>query len=351
MAKKLMIFGSYVTDLCSRSDRFPEAGETIKGISFRTGPGGKGSNQAIAAHRAGADLTFVTRLGDDPLGQEAMRFYRAEGLDTDKIIVEAGGDTGAAMIMVDEGTAQNRIIVIGGACGRFTADEIEALKPAAAQSEIFLTQLETNLEPVYALLKAAHDGGAHTVLDPAPACRVDPSLWQYVDTVKPNETEAEFFTGIKVESFDDAARAADVFRGFGVKNVIITLGERGAYVRCGDEARCIPAAKCGKTVDTTGAGDAFSGGFAAALAEGMDFFEAAGFASAVAGLCVTKPGTAPAMPYRDEIEAFLNNGKRTACPESALDAVSGGRIGFEKTVGLTGTAVYGKDAQPSGKAD
>lgn len=305
MNKKVMIFGSYVTDLCCRSKRFPTLGETVKGESFHTGPGGKGSNQAVAAHRAGTDVIFVTKLGDDALGREAMKFYQDENMNTDTILVEKNGDTGAAMIMVDAVTAQNQIIVYGGACGRITPEETKRLLPLLDQCDLFLTQLETNLEPVYELLKYAHDHGIQTVVDPAPASQVDPSLWQYIDTVKPNETEAAFFTGIKVETPEDASKAADQFQKWGVKNVIITLGEKGAYVRYQGNETVVAPICCGETVDTTGAGDAFSGGFVAALSKGLSFVDAVRYASVTAGLSITKSGTAPAMPYEEDIDRIL----------------------------------------------
>ena len=306
MNKKVLVFGSYVTDLCFRCDRFPVAGETVKGNSFRLGPGGKGSNQAVAAHRAGADVVFVTKLGDDDLGKTALSFYHDEGINTDRILIESNGETGAAMICVDEKTAQNQIVVYNGACGRISESDTSLIYPLVDQAAYLLTQLETNLEPVYALLKYAHDRGVITIVDPAPASKVDLNMWQYVDIVKPNETEAEFFTGVKIRSMEDAARAAKVFRELGVKCVIITMGERGCYVCNENDETYIEPANCGTVVDTTGAGDAFSGGFVAALAKGFEIISAVRYASVTAGLSITKVGTAPSMPYARQIDEFFS---------------------------------------------
>lgn len=304
--KKIIDFGSYVTDLTSRCGRFPEAGETVKGNSFKMGPGGKGSNQAVAAHRAGADVTFVTKLGTDALGEAAMHFYRSEKMDTDMILTDPSEQTGAALIMVNEESGQNEIVVISGACGTFTGEETEKVRQMLTADCIFMSQLETNLEPVYTLMKAAKEKGALTLLNPAPACDADRSLFGNIDVLTPNETEAQYFTGIRVTGEESAKRAADVLQEMGVGNVIITLGEMGCFVQTKEKSEMIPAARAGEVIDTTGAGDCFSGCLAAALAEGKDLFEAARFAAAASAIAVTRLGTAPAMPAREEIDRVVS---------------------------------------------
>lgn len=302
MDKRVMVFGSFVTDLCGRTVRFPEAGETVKGHYFKMGPGGKGSNQAVAAHRAGADVTFITKLGDDALGRQVLEFYRAENMPTDGVIIDQEAQTGAALIIVNEDTAQNQIVVVGGACENFSEQDMPGILRQLERSDILLLQLETNLEPVRALLAHAQKHGIQTVLNPAPAQLLEAEYLRYVDVITPNETEAQYFTGIRVTDEASARTAAKKLLEMGVSSVVITLGGKGAYACDGRRERLFDIVDCGEPVDTTGAGDAFTGGLVAALARGFDFFDAIVYGSTVAGLAVTRQGTAPAMPRREEIE-------------------------------------------------
>ena len=302
MNKNVFVLGSYVTDLCSRSTGFPEVGETIKGLAFSYGPGGKGSNQAVAAFKAGANVRFSTKVGKDIFGDKALSFYQEIGMSTDWVQIDPNAQTGAALIMVDERTSQNQIIVIGGACENISETDTKNLYQVLEESAIFLTQLETNLKPVYEMLSRAHEKGITTILNPAPAQEVELELFKNIDVITPNETEAEFFTGIKVVNQDSASLAAKKFHEWGVKNVVITMGEHGAFLSDDNIQELIPAANCGKVVDTTGAGDAFSGGLAAGLAEGKTLYDAVRYATVVAGLSVTKKGTAPAMPNKHDIQ-------------------------------------------------
>lgn len=305
MKKRVLIFGSFVTDLCGRTMRFPETGETIKGHYFKMGPGGKGSNQAVAAHRAGADVVFITKLGNDPLGKEALDFYKAEEMSTGGVIIDKYKQTGVALIIVNETTAQNQIVVVGGACESFTEDDMPDILSQLNQSDILLLQLETNLEPVRTLLKHAKKQGVLTVLNPAPAQKLEAEYFRLVDIITPNETEAQFYTGVRVVDEDSARKAAKKFMDMGVAGVVITLGSKGSYACDASGERMFDIVDCGTPVDSTGAGDAFSGGLVAALAQGRRFFDAVLYGNAVAGLAVTKPGTAPAMPFRKEIEQAL----------------------------------------------
>ena len=301
---KIIVFGSYVTDLTGRTAKFPAEGETVIGSSFRSGPGGKGSNQAVAAKRAGGNVTLITRLGSDAFGKLALDFYWEEGIDTSEIIVSEETATGAALIIVNEETGQNEIVVILGACGDFKEEEVQALRSAIEGAKIVLCQLETNPEATFEVLRLAHSFGVPTVLNPAPARKLPDEVFGWIDYITPNETEAETLTGIKVEDPESASRAADSLLEKGVRNVVITLGEKGYFAKNADaryEGKPLPV----KAVDTTGAGDAFNGGFTAALAQGRSFPEALRFGNVAGGLSVTKIGTAPAMPYREEIEAYI----------------------------------------------
>jgi len=302
MKKRVFIFGSFVTDLTARIEIFPEVGETVKGQNFCMGPGGKGSNQAVAANRAGADVSFVTRLGKDALGRAALDFYKAEGFNTKDVIIDEEYPTGAALIVVNDTTAQNQIVVIGGACDHFNDSEMPDILNKLKQFDILLLQLETNLEPVKVLLKEAKKRGILTILNPAPAQSLEEEYLRCIDIITPNETEAQTLTGVEMGDKDGIRKAAAELLVSGVGKVIITLGDDGAYANDGKDERFFDIVKYDTPVDTTGAGDAFNGGLAAALARGLDFFDAVLYGSTVAGIAVTRHGTAPAMPYEAEIE-------------------------------------------------
>ena len=305
MAKrKIVVFGSFVTDLTSRQEGLPVPGQTLLGTSFKTGPGGKGSNQAIAAHRCGADVTMVTKVGKDVFADMVRDFYKKEGMDTSWFFVDEVNSTGSALIMVDDKTGQNMIVVVGGACQNFTKEEVEKARPLIESASILLLQHEINFDAQFEAIRAAKKAGVTVVLNPAPANKIPSDIIRLIDIVTPNETEAEAITGIKVTDKESAKKAADVFFKQGVKKVVITMGKLGAYAN--DDQRdellpCLPV----KTVDTTGAGDAFNGGFVTALAEGKDLFEALRFGNAAGSLSTTKFGTAPSMPQRKEVEAAL----------------------------------------------
>ncbi len=304
--KKVVVFGSYVTDLSAKCTRFPAAGETVKGSTFQMGPGGKGSNQAVAAHRAGADVTMITKVGNDTFGNEVKRFYRENGMPLDGIITDDEHPSGAALIMVHAENMQNEIVVIPGACEHITAEDIETIKPILDQADIVLTQLETNLDATLEVLRYSKARGCTTVLNPAPAVPLTDEMFSIVDVITPNETEASLLTGVAVsEKIEDVRRAAQALRQRGVERVIITLGERGSYALDGEGEFVSPSLHLGQVVDTTGAGDAYNGGLAAALSFGFDFHEAIRYATVVSGLSVTKPGTAPAMPEYDEIQKYF----------------------------------------------
>lgn len=306
MAGKIVVFGSFVADLTGRCDRFPQAGETVMGSSFRCGPGGKGSNQAVAAHRAGADVTLVTKLGKDSFGQMAEGFYQAEGMDTRWLLMDDEHATGAALIMVSEVTGQNEILVIPGACSHITREDVLSRESLIAGADLLLLQMEINRDALKEIIRIAHAHGVRMVLNPAPAQPMDDALLAMIDTVTPNETEACALTGVQVEDRASAGAAAEVFLRKGVKHVVITLGSQGVYVTDGRREELYPRLDV-QAVDTTGAGDAFNGGFARALADGLDVFAAARWGNCTGALSVTRLGTAPAMPHREEIEKLYRD--------------------------------------------
>ena len=308
MHKKIVVFGSYVTDLTAFAPQLPVPGQTILGKYFQSGPGGKGSNQAIAIHRTGEDVTLITKLGKDALGDMARVFYQNESMEMKGILVDQSYGTGAALIIVDEKTAQNEIVVTLGACEHFTEADISYAKNVISDADIVLAQLETNLEATEAVIKYAKSKGILTILNPAPAKALPDGLFLAVDILTPNETEASSLAGIEVDNRDKNSirEAAKRLLAKGTGKIVITLGENGAYATDGTEEMFMKPIDTGEVVDTTGAGDAFNGGLASGLAQGMDFFQAIKYATVVSSLAVTKKGTAPAMPYKQEIMKYYS---------------------------------------------
>lgn len=304
MGKPIVVFGSFVVDLTSRSNGLPVPGQTILGASFKMGPGGKGSNQAVAAHRAGADVTLVTKVGKDVFGKVALDFYKSEGMNTDYILEDESRETGVALILVDEVSAQNEIVVVPAACANITMEEVERCRTLIENASIVLLQHEINFDAQYKVIDIAHQAGVKIVLNPAPATEVPEEILRKIDTVTPNETEAQVLTGVEVKTIEDAERAAKVFLEKGVKNVVITMGSLGAFATDGKRSELVPRLNV-NAIDTTGAGDAFNGGFVMALSEGRDLFEALRYGNATGALSVTRLGTAPAMPARAEIDAMV----------------------------------------------
>ena len=303
---RVVVMGSFVVDLMMRAERLPVTGETVKGKCFDIGAGGKGSNQAVAASRAGAHVTIITKLGKDEFSNIALRSYKENNMTTNYVVQDDGESTGAALIMVDDNTSDNKIIVNLGACNSVTHDDIDRAREEIINSDIYLTQLECNQDAVIYGIEVAYKAGIPVILNPAPAEAFDERVYRMIEYFTPNETEAELLSGIKIRNIEDAERASKWFLDRGVKNCIITMGSQGAYLNNGKKANLYPPFKV-KAVDTTGAGDAFNGGLAAALAYGYELDEAIRFANATASLSVTKIGTAKAMPYREEINKLLEN--------------------------------------------
>ena len=288
-----------MADLSFRAPRLPAWGETVLGTGFRLGPGGKGSNQAVAAARLGAPVSFVCKLGRDAFGDLARQTYAADGIDM-RFVFESEHPTGGASIVLDEKTGENAIVVDPGSCFTLSAEDVDAAREAIAEAAVFMTQLEVPLATVEHALRLAKSLGATTILNPAPAFALAEGIYPLCDVMTPNETEAAMLTG---ES--DPVPAADVLLARGARTAVITLGANGAFVKTAALAQHVPAIDAGPVVETTGAGDAFSGAFAVALAEGRGVVEAVRFGCAAAGISVTRPGTAQSMPRRDEVEALL----------------------------------------------
>ena len=292
MKQKVTVFGSAVVDLMARTPHLPAPGETVRGSVFRQSSGGKGLNQAVAAGKAGGDVTMVMKLGRDSLAEVPLAAMREAGLPTDYVFYHDTASTGVSLISVDEGTSQNEIVIVPGACATFTAQDVAAAAARICDSAYLLLQLEINQDANEAVARLAKEHGVRVILNTG------------VYLVTPNEVEAEALTGIAVKDQQSADRAAQVLFAKGVQNVLITLGSRGVYLNTAGRSEIIPAYRV-EAVDTTGAGDAFNGGLLTALSEGKSLREAARFGNALAALSVQRMGAAPSMPTRAEIEAFL----------------------------------------------
>jgi ribokinase len=304
--KPIVILGIFVADTAYRAERQPKMGETILGQSFVLGPGGKGSNQAVAAAMAGGDVHFITRLGDDAFADIARTTWARAGVHP-QVTIDHESYTGAAYIFIEAATGNNAIIVAAGAAGRIAVQDVEANTALIESASIFVTQLEQPIPAALRGLQIARAAGVTTILNPAPAAPLTDEMLALCDYITPNESEAETLTGIPVVTVQDATRAADALIARGVKAVIITLGANGALYRDATRSMHVPVISAGPVVETTGAGDAFNGGFAVALSEGRDVVDAVRFGCATAGISVTRAGTAPAMPARAEIEALLES--------------------------------------------
>lgn len=247
---------------------------------------------------------MVTKIGTDSMSEIARTHYAAERMTQQYVYTQEGGETGAAIIEIHTETAENRIIVMKAANDALTKEEVAQAEAEFNTCDVLLTQLEASAESTAEAIRLAQKYGKISVLNPAPASAVDEALFRGLDYITPNETEAEYFTGIRVIDEATAEQAADRLLAKGVRNVIITLGKAGVYAKTEAFKGLVPSFRV-EAVDTTGAGDAFNGGFCAALAEGKSVRDAIVFANALAAISVTRPGTSPAMPRREEIEKML----------------------------------------------
>jgi len=310
MSGEIVILGVFVADTAYRADRFPEMGETILGRSFALGPGGKGSNQAVACARAGGAVRFITKLGSDPFAAIALETWERAGV-VPHVTQHEDGYTGAACIYVDEDSGENAIIVCPGVARTISSEYIEGRAGFISDAAVFMTQLEQPVDATVRALEIARRGGATTILNPAPAVDLADGMLALCDYVTPNETEATGITGISVTNVEEAREAAELLLALGAGTAIITLGANGALYHGATRSVHVPAFSAGSVLETTGAGDAFNGGLASALARGLDPIESVRFGCAAAAISVTRPGTAPSMPLRDEIESLLSKDGRS----------------------------------------
>ncbi len=296
----ISVLGIFVADISFSGSKIPAVGETIIGNKYNVGPGGKGCNQAIAIARLGGKINFISKIGKDAYGQLALKTLEKNKISTKNIIQDSNQQTGVAGILVDQNTGKNAINVIVGAPSSLKINEIEKQINLIKHSKIFLTQLEVPKDVTLYCLKAAKENGCLTILNPAPASEITKEFYNYIDYFTPNETEAEFYTGIKITNEKEAKQAADKLINLGIKKIIITLGEKGLFYSDGKEEIYLKASKI-KAIDTTGAGDAFNGGLVYGLSKEKPIKECLELANKVAGISTTKLGAGDAMPFLKDI--------------------------------------------------
>ena len=296
----ISVLGIFVADISFSGNKIPGVGETILGNRYNVGPGGKGCNQAVAIARLGGKVNFISKIGKDTYGKLALNTLKKNNIKTDNVIQNKNLQTGVAGILVDQKSGKNAINVIVGAPSTLKISEINKQINLIKKSKIFLTQLEIPKDVTLHCLKTAKDNGCITILNPAPASEITKEFYNNVDFFTPNETEAEFYTGIKITNEKEAKQAANKLINLGMKKVIITLGEKGLFYSDGKEEIYINASQV-EAVDTTGAGDAFNGGLAFGLSKSKSIRECLELANKVAGLSTTKLGAGDAMPFLKDI--------------------------------------------------
>ncbi len=307
MTARIAVLGIFVVDATFRTRRLPRMGETVIGESVALSPGGKGSNQAVAAARLDATVRFITRVGRDSFADMADAVWAEAGVEAEVMRSDSAA-TGAAAVLVHAASGENAIVVCPGAASEISEADVDRAAEAIRSAAVFVTQFEQPLPAAARALAIAREAGVTTVLNPAPAADAPEGMLRLSDYVTPNEAEAEALTGIAVDDEDAARRAAAALRERGAGAAVITLGARGALFDGPGGVAFMPAFRAGPVVETTGAGDAFNGAFAVALAEGREPASAVRFGCAAAGISVTRPGTARSMPSRAEVEALLARG-------------------------------------------
>ncbi|MGZ4790216.1 MAG: ribokinase [Terriglobales bacterium] len=296
----ITVVGSYATGLTMRVPRLPSTGETLLGTGYRVDFGGKGSNQAIGCARLGAQVSFVAKIGNDDFGEMALRLYQQEGIDARYLRRTSDAPTGVGFILVEENSGHNCIVIDPGANDHLSASDVLEQHAAFQNARVVLTQLEVPTATMEAALRRGRDCGAITILNPAPVRPLSHAALELVDILTPNLTEAKVLASLAPDAAAEPQEVARVLLDKGIKQIVMTLGERGAMIVSESSVANIPAIRV-KPLDTTGAGDAFNAGLASALALGANLDDAVRFAVVCGGLAVTKHAVIPALPYRDHI--------------------------------------------------
>ncbi len=303
MNNSVTVLGIFVADISFSGPKIPRVGETILGTKYNVGPGGKGCNQAIAISKLGGKVNFISKIGKDEYGKLAMDTLIKNNININKVIVDKNLQTGVAGILIDKNTGKNAINVITGAPSTFTINEIKKQINIIKDSKIFITQLELPKEVTLHSLKFARENNVTTILNPAPASQISKEFFESIDFFTPNETEAEFYTGIQIKNENDAKKASSKLISMGLKNIVITLGERGLFYSDGKKEIYMKANTV-KAIDTTGAGDAFNGGLAYGLSQDKSIEDCLKLANNVAALSTTKVGAGNSMPSWKDLESL-----------------------------------------------
>jgi ribokinase len=299
----LVVVGSANIDMVVSTSRFPKAGETILGNKFTMYPGGKGANQAVCAAKLGGAVRFIGKMGNDIFRDRLFESMGNDGVVLEEVLIDEVHSTGIAVIMVDD-VGRNEIVVISGSNMNLTPMDLESKSDVISSARVVLTQLEIPLETVVRTAEIAHAADALIILNPAPARELPNHLLSQIDYLTPNETEAEILTGVRVTSAETAGHAAGLLLDRGVKNVIVTLGEKGSLF-VNHTCRTYYPARSVNPVDTTAAGDAFNGALALSIVRGMDIDDGVRYATSVAALSVTRMGAQSSMPTPEELQTFL----------------------------------------------
>jgi ribokinase len=292
-------------DFILKVKTIPQVGETVLGNAFKRSPGGKGANQAMAASRLGGDVVLIGRVGADAVGRELIETVKSQGIDVTYVLEDEGTYTGLALILVDE-EGGNIIAVASGADMNCSTEDIKRAEEAITASKILLTQLETPLPVVEYVLDVAYGEGVRVILNPAPAQDLSNDMLEKVYLLTPNETEAEFLSGIKIQDLRTAEMAAERLLIRGVDNVVLTLGREGAMLATRHDTIHVKGVDV-QAIDTTGAGDTFCGALAVAIATGKDLREAVTYANYAGALTTTKIGAQDALPTREELQRFIKD--------------------------------------------
>lgn len=302
--KKIVVFGSFVCDLVARMNRFPVAGESVVGNSFNTFLGGKGANQCMTINRLNGNVTMIGKVGNDLFGDNFINEFKKEGLNTNYIF-RSDKSTGVGCVQIEE-SGQNRICIVLGANLDFNNNDLEKVKDVIKQNDIFITQFEMDEEVTYQAIKFAKESNLLTIVNPAPARKLKEEYIKYIDYITPNETELGLLTGHEVNNIPNIIEAAKILLSKGIKNIVVTLGEKGALLVNKDCVMLVSAYKV-NVVDTVAAGDSFNGALAYSLSKDLDIVASLKFANAMGALTTTVNGAFPSLHKLDEVNEFIKN--------------------------------------------
>ena len=302
---RVLVFGGLNMGLITKVTRMPEEGETLRGSEFYSASGGKGATQAVAASRNLAEVKMIGKVGDDIFGKSLLDTLNNENIDTGHIGTDGIASTGTGVIIVDS-SSQNRVIATYGANLKCDYQQLQSVNQLIDWADILMLQMEIPFELSVQAARIAKANNTTVLLDPAPASNIQMNEYQYFDVITPNQIEAEYFTGLKVESENSAAKAAEILFDRGVGTVIITVGDQGVYYKTSDEGVFVPAFKI-DSIDTTSAGDAFNGAFASCITKKMPIYDSVRIGCAAGALAVSKKGVQDSMPYSNEIDSFMEN--------------------------------------------